>query len=446
MQAVVEASGQRLALTFGTFEVGRDGIKLAAAAARDFFGCRNYETFKEASRERAKNGGRYLSEETRLGVDQAVFDKIGGMFAVRSGEDLWARALKLAYSTVMYARGVFYADQQRQGFFTTNIDWDDGRPSTALERLTLPTRLIGERGKYEQGRQLGLAMLCAELISSDENGHAKVVLSKLNEYLEDNFFTGRKADTNNYHTYSFHAPHTNRLVALSPKYPDSNFGEELWVKSLEFPVRKVRIQDGLRGIQQIVPVLYISDQKGVESAVIKAKQRSLKDTQETPNGGLIETLPHSPDRYRFKLVVMGDRYLRDAVTARLESCLKSYDDYEDMEPKDSVKACNGNTNRVEFRRRMITVKGLKQRLEGVVQTLEDYITELYEVGEFDPRLGRHNGPAHDLYKLGMVADIAPYLWPIAIYGRDIRADLKVTSYEYANRLGRKQRIYPALFQ
>lgn len=55
----------------------------------------------------------------------------------------------------------------------------------------------------------------------------------------------------------------------------------------------------------------------------------------------------------------------------------------------------------------------------------------------------HDGPAHDLYKLRMVSDVAEYLWPPKIFGINLKMAKLAASFEYATRLGRKQRIHPS---
>lgn len=444
----------RPALTFEMFLPGFRGGALTVRALKQLFGSDNYDQFR-----RAGKSEEYIPEMDRQKVDRQVYDQVGEIFAVvrDDREKFWQQAMRLANSTLDYARGILFADQERQATLTTNIAWSDGRPSSALERLTMPASLIGGQCRYEQGRQVVVGLLCAEVISSNENGHSKAILSEINDFLEEKLFIGKKGDPKNYHTFSYHAPKTNKLAGFSSRYPDRRFAEELWVKSLDFPVRKVGIRDpaggimevaqGIReagGIVEVAQVLYDQREKEIEATVVKALQRSLNDARSFPNEGLIETFSYRKDRLGFRLVVMeGERPLRDRVTADLEKLLRTFEGVYDIRSVDEVDQNNGQPNRVEFRRRQVYIEGLKNPIEVIIQTLRHYISYLYEVGNFNPELGMHDGPAHDLYKLEGVWDVSEYLWPVPVFGIDLAEAKKSASYEYATRLGRKQRIYPS---
>ncbi len=432
----------RLELTFDMFTASSHGIKLAASAVQRFFGKENYDFFRAAGKKE-----QYISSETRQRVDQKVYGQVGQMLdfggVLEDWEVIWKSAMEKAIITHNYARGIVFADQDRQATLTTNTDWDDGRPSTALERLTMPTRLIGAQCKYEQGRQLGLAQLCAEVMSRDENGNARAILTALNNSLENNFFVGKKGDPQIYHTFSYHMPGTNRLVAVSRDYPHNNFGEGLSVKSLDFPVRILRVQDE-KGKQLSVPALYDPRDKDIESAVIKAKERSLLATRQHSNQRIIETSPYATDQLGVQFVVMeGGRPMRDLVVSNLEQLFSGFEGTRDIVEDDQVDTNHGSQNRVEFRRRLIYLRELKNPIELIIYSLEDWIPAEYEVGEFSEELGMHNGRAHDLYKLKMISNIAEFMWPFKVFKIPLEPAVKASSYDYAARLRRKQRIHPS---
>lgn len=421
----------------------RSGV-LAVRAIKEVFRPENYREFRIAQRR-----GEDIPEESRHRVDGQVYDKMGERYGVAPDdrEEFWKRAMDLANSTINYARGILFADQERQATLTNDIVWDDGRPSSALEILTMPARLVGEQCRYEQGRKLVLAGLGAEIIIGYENGHSKTVLKKVNDFLEKNLFIGRKGDPQNYHTFSYHRPGTNELVGFSSQYPDPNFAEELWVKSLDYPVRTMGIKDEAGEMVPVGQALYDPREKELEALVIKALHRSLKANGAKSNGGLIETSPYTGDRLGFRLVIMeGGHPLRDRLTAHLEELFKTFDDYDEergIEEDDEPDPDNGNPDRFKSRRRQVYIKNLTRPLEVIIQSLEDYVSQLYEVGRFDPEKNMHDGPAHDLYKLGTVVKEAYILWPPTIFPKiRHRESQKSSSFEYATRLGRKQRIYP----
>lgn len=430
-------------LVFDMFGVDRKAVVLAAREVQNFFGQENYDYFRTAGKK-----GDPIPEEARLRVDNEAYAKVGKMFNVAGGleewEKFWKMLMRQANDTVNYARGVLFADQERQATLTNNIAWDEGRPSSALERLTIPTKLIGEQCKYEQGRQLGLALLCAEVITRDENGQVRRILTQINTFLEDNLFIGRRGDPKKHHIFSYHEPHTNRLVGLSEQYPDPQFEEGLWVKSLDFPTRQLAVRDSKGEVTAVVPVLYDPREKEVESAVIKALQRSLLTDRTEPNGGIIETLPYGEDQLGFRLVVMeGGRPLRDQITSQLEALFWTFEGVYDIKPKDKVRVGKRRIDRVNMRRRLIFIDGLKGPVELQIHALKDWITQEYEVGEFSEELGMHDGPAHEFHKLEDVGEVAEYLWHPRVYCINLAEPKKSASYEYATRLGRKQRIYPS---
>lgn len=437
-------------LSFKMLQAGIGGGILVTRAIKDLFGPENYALFRQAGKKQE-----YIPEEDRLKVDLETYDRVQSIINIRgrSGKGLWNQALELSDQTVGEARYALYADQDRRATLITNIAAGERRPSSILEGLTTPAEFMGRRYKYERGRQLGVALLCAEIIGGDEDGNARRVLDHINWVLERQFFTDKKSgDPKDFQVYSYHTPRSNRLVGMSKTYPDPRFADGLWVKSLEFPVRTIGLRNVADG-RHSVPALYDAREKQTASAVIKALQRSLKATQ--ANGGTIETTPYSTDRFGFRLVLMeGGDQLRDQVMAQAENLLRTVDDVVDIKDDDKVNPANGDPYRVRFRRRQVIINDLPRPLEVIVQTLPDYIAYQYEVGEFDPELGMHNGQAWILYKLRMVADIAPHLWPPAIFKRRdpmdprnlvpiIEGAKKAASYEYAASLGRKQRIYPS---
>ncbi|MBI2039613.1 hypothetical protein HYT18_00895 [Candidatus Microgenomates bacterium] len=438
--AITELAEGRPGLVFDMFKQGIRGGKLMVREVKSFFGEETYDKFRQAWKR-----GEDISEELCLGVDRAQYDKVGAMFGIKDNQDererFWKTAVRRATDTVNYAHGILFADQERQATLTNNIAWARGKPSDALRVLTMPSGLIGQQYRYEQGSQLGLALLCAELMSRDENGQAREVLAGINTFLERRLFTGKSGDPKKYHTFSYHEPGTNRLVGLSSKYPDPKFRDDLWVKSLDFPVRKLGLKDEQGGD---VLVLYDPREKDLPSAVIKAKERSWLangaglNGSET-NGGVIETLHHVEDHVGFRLVIMeGGRPLRDKVTQEVENLFSEFTGNGEIKKKDSVKTSHGRSDRVQFRRRLISVEGLESPLEVMIFALEDYIASQYEVGEFDPESGIHNGPAYDLYKLKVVGNIAEYLWPVEIYDIDLAEAKREASFQYALRLGTKE--------
>lgn len=428
-------------LIFEVFQPGLRGGALSVRAIKVIFGGDSYDEFR-----RAGKNEEYIPEMDRQRVDREGYDRFGEMHGIRRGERerFWKRAMELSNKTIDYARGILFADQERQATLTTNIAWSDGRPSSALERLTMPASLIGGQCRYEQGRQIVVGSLCAEIISEDKNGNFKIKLSEINNFLERELFIGKKGDPRKYHTYSYHTPETNELVGFSSRYPDPRFAEGLWVKSLDFPVRRVRMRDAAGTIAEMVPALYDPREKETEAIVVKALQRSLAAARAQSNGGLIETTPYEGDRLGVRLVVMeGERPLRDRLTANLEKLFRRFNGVYDICEDDEVNSNNGQSNRVEFRRRKVYIDGLKHPLEVIIQTLGRYVSQLYEVGNFNPDSGMHDGPAHELYKLDVTFPVAQYFWPYRFFGIDLVDSKKSASYEYATRLGRKQRIYPS---
>jgi len=178
-------------LTFGMYHVNSTGIKLAVNAVQAFFGKENYEYYRTAAKK-----GEQIPAEVDLRVDQEVYARVKAFYPntsdSRDGRMLYETAIMYADRTEAYSRGVMFADQDRQATSTNNLLWQESRPSVALKILTMPTRLIGQQYKYEQGRQLGDALLCSEVMSRDENGRSRAILSRVNDFLEEHMFVGKK--------------------------------------------------------------------------------------------------------------------------------------------------------------------------------------------------------------------------------------------------------------
>lgn len=437
---MVTTTERRPEPTFDMLQAGIRGGVAGYRAIREVFGQENYDEFRDACEKELP-----IPEESRLRVDRHVHGTVGRLTGVKGyrREVLWKEAMKLANSTINYTRGILFADQERKATLTTNIAWDNGRPSSALERLTTPTRFIGEQCRYEQGRQLWLGSQSLEVLTEDENGHSADILHEINNFLEREFFIGRKGDPDDYSIFSYHIPGTNKLIGFSNQFPDSGFREGLWVKSLDYPVRQIGFKDSIGKVVEMIPALYDPDEKSKEAWVIKGLHRSLKAGKGQPNATLVETLPYGGDRLRFRLVIMeGEHPLRDKVTSYLQDLFEKVAGYE-VEPDDEVDPRNGSQDRFKFKRIKVKIPTLKRPLEVIVQTLSDYVAQLYEVGSFNPAKGMHDGPAHDLYKLETADLVSPHLWPPKIFGIDLSGSKKSSSYEYATRLGRKQRIYPS---
>lgn len=433
---------ERPELVFGVFTTNREGIRLANSAFEKFFGKDNFDQFRKATRK-----GSYIPEETRQRVDREIYHKVGRHFhlsrSLRKREAFWKKAITESNGVINYARGIFFPDQERVATLTNNLVWSDRRPSTILERLTKPKRLVGEELKYEQGRQLGVGWLCAQRMSEDENGYVTETLDRINHFLEGQAFVGREGETQSYPVYSYHAPSTNRLIGLRSQFPDPQYEKSLWVKSLDYSVRNIAIKDPDGNIKEIVPALYDPREKDLYSAVIKGSKKSLLAANGLPNMAPIEISPHVEDLAGFRFVVMGGRPLRDRLTSYLEGLFWLFEGVTDIIPDDQVNPSDKRQHRPEFRRRQIYMDGLRTPIEMMLYALEDWINSEYEVGNFNEELDMHDGPAHDLHKLDMVADVAEFYWPPRVFSIPLAETKKTTSYEYATRLGRKYRIYPS---
>lgn len=441
MIAVAEIAEKRPGLTFDIFRADPVGTRLAGKEIEGLFGRENVDEFKTANKR-----GDHITAESRLRVDRKIFGFVENFFGVKDGEGFWVEAIEKSVDTLNYARRILFPDQERSATMITRMTRDPGRrPSTVLERLTTPTRLMGEQFKYEQGRQLGLALLCAEVLAAEDNGRLREALTGIDEYLEANMFMGRVGDPQKHHVFSYHEPATNKLADINHGYPVFKLAEGLWVKSLDYPVRRIGIKGPDGQMQEVAKALYDPREKGVESAVIKDQQRSLKDANGNSNA-VIRTTAHVRDKVGFRLVTMqgmneGDR-LRDGLTAYTEGLLRGLDGFVGIERDDEVHSGNGHPNRVRWNRRNLYLAGLTKPIEVVVQSLPDYISYQYEVGRFDPQKGMHDGLAHSLYKLMAVADVAPFLWPTKIYGIDLVKAKKDASHDIAARLRVNQRVYP----
>ncbi len=439
----------RPTLSYEMLQIGTKGGILAVRAFKEIFGPQNYNEFRRAGKK-----GEYIPELDRQRVDRQGYDRFGEMFGVARDERaaFWYNAMKTSNATIEYARRVLFAEQERQATLITGIANGSKRPSAILERLTtpaiaeIPSEAISRKYRYEQARQLAIGLLCAEVLSSNENGQSEEVFSMLDQLLEDKLFIGRKGATKNYHIFSYHQPKTNRLVGLSQEYPDARF-EGCWVKSLDRPVRTIGIRNSAGEVVMLTPALYDYREKEIESIVIKAMRKSFKPDQPHPNGNLIETSHGRVDALGLRLVIMeGERPLRDRITAQLEDDLRTLDGVCEIREDDKVDPENGSPDRVQFRRRQVYKAGSVNLVEVIIQAHKDYLAYQYEVGEFNPELGMHGGPAWEFYRLDRVSEVAPYIWPFPYYGIDHVAAKRRSSYEYATRLWRKERIVPAPYQ
>ncbi len=428
---------ERLELNCNIFEAnGRNSIRHIS----DFFGREYYEIFR-----RAGKSGVDIPEEVKQAVDRAVNDKTGEMYGVQWGGGLWIAAMLRANETVKYAHDVLFSRDDRSASLTTNIAWSTNRPSAALEILTKPTRLIGEQCRAEQFRQLTLAVLCAEEIVAGRD-NARVRLTKMNDFLEKQFFVGKSGDPKQFHTFSYHTPGTNKLVGLSSQYPDPRFAKELWVKSLYYPVRSIGIKDSEGNLVGTVQALYDQREKGFGEKIIKGLYKSKKDSL---SNGKLEVVRHVEDSLGFRLVIMeGGHPMRDMVTGYLDSKLQQLFGAENIRIEDSVDPDNGCADRFSCRRRKIYEAGSStSMLEVIVQSIEDYISQEYEIGRFDCNLGMHDGPGHPLYELKKIAKVAKDIWPpSAFQNLDVVGAKRNASYAKASELARAQRIYPSPYE
>ena len=161
--------------------------------------------------------------------------------------------------------------------------------------------------------------------------------------------------------------------------------------------------------------------------------------------GIVVTEPYTKDTVGFRLVNMeGGHQYRDVLTRRVEELFSAFEGFEYMYEKNRVNPRHGEPDRVLFQRREIHVKHLKKTpIEMIIESLQDYVREQYEVGDFNQEKGMHDGPAHPLYKLGIAADVAEFIWPPKLTGIDHKENKRNASYAHAFNLGRKQRIFPS---
>lgn len=427
---------ERPELNFDTLRASGMGIRPIALYLYELFGRDNYEAFRVVGKE-----GKDVDPELKQKVDERVYGQIGARYNILWGRGLWHAAMERADETVNYARKVLFPDQDREASLTTNIFWSTNRPSAALERLTKSAKFIGEQCRAEQLRQLALAVPCADEIIVGK-ADTRAALTEMNHYLEKEFFIGRSGDPKKVRILSYHAPGTNKLLALSSDYPDQQFPPGFWVKSVSYPVRKIGIRDSAGNIVEVVHALYDQREKGFGERVIKGLYKSKKDVR---SNGKIEVVRHVEDLLGFRLVIMeGGHPMRDQVMGYLESKLGKLFGVKNITKDDSVDPDNGHQERFSCRRRKIFAEGSTRPLfEAIVQSIEDYIPQEYEIGKFDEKLGMHDGPAHPLYELKKVAKIAPELWPFPVYGIDIADAVKAASFGNAARLAMIQRISPS---
>lgn len=444
------AEKDRPKLTFDMLQPDIHGRFTAVRAVRNFFRAEEFDLFMRMQQE-----GEYIGEEERQKVDRRVYDIVG--------EGTWNQAVELADRTVNYARDILFPNLDNSPSLLTNLTIGVRRPSSALERLTKPVEKhkddekpkVGQL-KFEQGRQLALALLSAEVIRADGNGHSREIMESLNKILEEQFFIDKPGgNPTPYHTFSYHHHPSNRLVGLSHQFPDSAFEGDLLVKSLNFSVRTIGLRTN-NGYTLPVPAIYEPDIKDPEPSVIKYMQRSLKATKSGNNGRVIVAAPHNKDALRFMLVVMeGGMPVRDMVASQLDALLDTIGQEVKIEPDNRLNEENGAPDRINIIRRNVKSSDYVRPIEVMMRHLEEYIASQYEVGDFDLNLGMHNGVAHILYKLGKggVAEVAPYLWPPQLYKKyDLFNPTKlvpaiegakiIASKEYAKRLLGSQTIYP----
>ncbi len=443
------------ALTFDMLQTNRRGEVLATRAFQRFFGPEDYKLFKKLG-----ETGEYISEEDRSRVDNRAYAQVAALLSIpeEKGKDKWKQAIALSNSAVNYARVRLFADQERRVTLANRVA-RVRRPSSALEILTTPVDQTGKQCRYEQGRQLALAIPALEVIKMDESDNAEIILDEIERMLDEQFFVSKPNDVEDYTVYSFHDPYTNRLRGVSRDYPDHNFSEGLWVKKLTYPCRTIGLSDG-SGLWLPVKALYDDREKDPEAAVLKALQRSKiakkkeedgKDTEDSPiakkkaeGGKVIEVSPYTGDRIGFRLVTMeGGREMRDIVTAKLDKLLHALGHDVKVTPRDRVNEQNGDPTRIEWNRRDVKSSELAEPFEWLIQALEDYVSYQYEVGDFDPGIGRHNGQAHPFYKLDRVYDVAEDIWPSSIFGLDLKEAKVAASFDSATKLGRNERVYPS---
>lgn len=437
-QAIIE----KPELRFIVYDPTREGKLAAGQEIRRFFGEGNYDDFKQAGRT-----GNSIPNGRRKGVNLEIYDKVGDILglkpSLRFRAQFWRQAMEEAVNTINFARGVLFADQERQATLTTNITWEPGSPATALERLTKPSKSISRRLREEQGLVLGIACLSAEELSSSDNGKGLKTLNRLNNFLEDQAFIGKEGETERYEIYSVHEPWTNRLVGFSGEYPSLQDREGRWVKFLNFPVRLVGVKDEQGELSEVIPVLYDPGTKDMASRVIKGMRKSWVAAGREIQNGVVETSAHVQDQSRFRWVVMGDRGERDRAALYLKSLLERFPGVTEVKPDHDVNPDGARPNRPEFMRWQAEIKGLKNPIEAQVIALEDWVSAQYHVGEFDENIGMHNGAAHEFHKLFNVAEIAWMIWGRRLGPEELKEHTRAASYEYATRLGRKERVYPS---
>lgn len=430
-------------LDFDTLRARRFGVRPIVDFLQRIYGLENYDYFRKANKARHE-----IPEETKTAVDERVFDETGKLFRVGWGKGLWYASMLRTNEVINYAGRIYFPDQDRKASLTVNIAFSDNRPSTILERLTQPACVIGEQCRAEQLRQLALAIPCGEEIVSND-GEIKIKLSELNKKLEKEFFVGRSGDPKEFRVYSYHMPGTNKLVGFSHDYREATFPGRLWIKELTYPVREIGIRDDEGRITGVVPVLYDQKIKDFGSLIIKGLYKSHKRPNGT-NGGKIQIVPHVEDGLGVRVIPMrGGHPLRDRVAEQLGGNLRKWFGPDNVKEDDDIDPDNGRKDRFLCRRYKVYkeyYQGARPDFEVMIQSLEDFVSQMCEIGKFNPDLGMHDGPAHPLYKLKQVAAVAPDLWPNPVFPIDHSLAKKIASYEIAVSLARAQRIYPPPYE
>lgn len=443
---------ERPVIELGMLNSGRDGVIAANRALSRFFDP-FYDQYKLANKR-----GEDIPAETEMLVNNSMYDRFGEFYGIPQDRrpESWHRVYRATIEEVLGTlRRTMFADEDRRPSLTTDIERDDGSPSSILRRLTTPNSRIDLQCKYEQACVLALSAMTADEIRADEEQDSGQVWSRINRGLTAKVFTGGvTGKTTNVDVYSYHTPVTNRLVGLSEHFPDGQYPTDLWVKKLTFPVRGMEIADPQSGSLREVRVLYDPREKSLGARVLKGFYKSLLAAEEAGNypNGKIETIPYVRDKDGFRIVLADwsnpaqERRDRDRVAERLEDFFWGFEGTTNIVNDDSPDPRNGSTDRFLCRRMNIDIASLNRPLEVMVLTLRDHITEQFEVGTFDAKLGMHNGPAHPLYALLKMSKLAKIIWADRVYNIDHAEAKKLASYEKAASLGRKLRIHPPPYQ
>jgi len=305
--------------------------------------------------------------------------------------------------------------------------------------------------RFELQRQTTIAMIIGMDRAKDFLYETDAGLDEaLNRYLSTRLWQGSYGERFRQRIYSLHDNQTNEVVAEIAHHPlDLPAVDGSHTKAVDIDLRFIK--PGIFGSEQMPPVVQITRRKSSTSIITKSLDKGLREERDP-----LEVVTNIEDRGGAMFVILGDDKANQKFSRIVRNILgEGFEIQFIPDHASDQKTKNHRSPKFLRWKALITNRhGLPSTFELIFMTGKNYLNYTFDTGTYNPKTGRHDGIAHELFEAQRlmtpsgeehdVVGVAEWMFPRERYfqGTNNSADMLLVrrEKEIVARLKRAQRI------